>query len=257
MAMDEALAEKIAAINAEFYARVGASFDRTRQAPWEGWNRPVELAAEELGVSPRVLDLACGNLRFERFLAERGLSGEFLAVDISRELVDAGMTELEEGDAARIGFCELDIASALDTGSLGEELSFAAPFDLAVCFGFAHHLPLEKQREELLRSMLELTRAGGLVALSFWAFAEDAGLRTKAERTTTRACAHYGMGVLSDGDYFLDWQGSDIFRYCHSFTDAELDGLVAKLGGIAVERERFSADGRTGALNRYLVLERT
>ena len=93
---------KLNALTSDFYAREAASFSATRQAPWHGWEKAWELitapdaaqgpfpshAAVRDSLSSRaaripddyasnskdslaVLDLGCGNLRFERFLAER------------------------------------------------------------------------------------------------------------------------------------------------------------------------------------------
>ena len=83
--MDEALARTLIELDCAFYRAHAASFSATRQAPWPGWQRVADLAGNALapGSSPAVLDLACGNLRFERFLSERarGCAPVFFAVD--------------------------------------------------------------------------------------------------------------------------------------------------------------------------------
>lgn len=136
-------------------------------------------------------------------------------------------------------------------------LDSEAAFDLAVCFGFMHHLPSEAQRVRLLRAMVEGARPGALVAASFWQFAHDERLRAKAEEATARAQAAGVAGELATGDFLLGWQGDpQAFRFCHSFTEGEIDCVSAGLASLASEVERFSADGRNGRVNRYVVWRR-
>lgn len=97
---EEVLALRLCALTGEFYRANAESFSQTRQSPWQGWVRLLEvmgLAAEREPLC--VLDLACGNLRFERYLADalpnRMLSG--YAVDNCDPLVEAG--ERNESDA--------------------------------------------------------------------------------------------------------------------------------------------------------------
>ena len=58
-------------LNATFYHENSESFDRTRQSAWPGWERVVkELKSnDDLDVF-RLLDVACGNMRFEKYLLE-------------------------------------------------------------------------------------------------------------------------------------------------------------------------------------------
>ncbi|MFR2030779.1 MAG: hypothetical protein ACLS3M_04805, partial [Collinsella sp.] len=109
-----------------------ASFSDTRQAPWPGWVRTMDIALEQLDVATiehpvRVFDLACGNMRFENFaaggaLAAKGVDGanpsadascpfEFYGVDSCQDLaIDA------HGHALRIPnlhFQELDVLDVL------------------------------------------------------------------------------------------------------------------------------------------------
>ena len=84
----------------------------------------------------------------------------------------------------------------------------------------------------------------------------------KARETTADALARWPelAGQLGPGDAFLGWQGEEgVFRFCHVVDEAELDRLVAAamdaVPGVH-EVGRFSADGRTGELNRYTVLGR-
>ena len=186
---EEVLALRLCALTGEFYRANAESFSQTRQSPWQGWVRLLEVmearAAEQKPLC--VLDLACGNLRFERYLADalpnRMLSG--YAVDNCDPLVEAG--ERSESDAlSRMSFQNLDAIERLSAGCLRETLEAPdASCDLAVSFGFMHHVPLERWRVELLRALVAKVCPGGFVAVSFWRFLNSDKLARKAKETTS------------------------------------------------------------------------
>lgn len=250
--MDAQLARRLIACNNEFYRHHAASFSATRQAPWQGWARVAEAArklAEPSG-SLRVLDVACGNLRFERFLSERMPAAElsYLAVDSTPELA---------GDAPAPGgvrTCTVDVLEALLDGR--DPLDDAGAFDLAVCFGFFHHVPSVELRSALLDALARHTRAGGIIALSLWQFMDDPRLARKARAADDEMRERgFPVDALDPCDHFLGWQDSmQPVRYCHHFSEAEIDALGAHLARRGIrEIDRFSADGRSGTLNRYAI----
>ena len=239
--MDEAEARNLSKLTNEFYAHVADSFSATRQAPWPGWERVLASCAScNEGEKParegchtgpfRVLDLACGNLRFERFLSQRVPSMEAWAVDLCDELV--------RDRPPNVHYQHLDLArSPADVT--------APPCDLCVTFGFMHHLPTFEQRSAVLTALVDHTRLGGIVAASFWQFEHDPRLRAKATPLGER------------GDYLLGWQDqTEVARYCHSFDEGEIDALATTIAGRAHEVDRFWADGKSGRLNRYVVWQR-
>lgn len=267
--MERAFAQRLIELNNRFYRLNAPSFSRTRQAPWPGWERALEVAGEHLGHGQgdpdrplRVFDLACGNLRFEAFLAEetdRPL--ELYGVDSCDELAfdESGHADSVTGFMYR----KLDVLEALmDKSHSGAALLADVPAaDLSVCFGFMHHVPDVELRENVLRMLLARTRAGGIAAVSFWAFAEDPRLARKAVGATARAAKEppfegFSTRSFEPGDYLLDWQGAAPYRYCHSFGEDEISRLAEAVSGDADEVSRFSADGRAGNLNRYLILRR-
>lgn len=104
--------------------------------------------------------------------------------------------------------------------------------------------------------MAAKVRPGGFVIVSLWRFLENPLLARKAEATHERALAELGLPPLDAGDRLLGWRDEPgAYRYCHSFTDGEVDALAASVGRAATEVARFRADGRDGALNSYLVLQ--
>lgn len=255
---EEALALRLCALTGEFYRANAESFSQTRQSPWQGWVRLLEVVEAASGREPlRVLDLACGNLRFERYLADalpsRMLSG--YAVDNCDPLMEAG--ERNESDAlSRMSFQNLDAIERLSAGCLREALEAPdASCGLAVSFGFMHHVPLERWRVELLRALVAKVCPGGFVAVSFWRFLNSDKLARKAQETTSRARAELGIPELPPNDYLLGWQDTQgLYRYCHHFDEPEIERLLAMVTDSADLVSRFEADGKTGNLNEYVVL---
>ena len=264
-------ARELVALNTAFYADHAESFSATRSAPWEGWRRVLE-AARALGAidgrRPVVLDLACGNLRFERFLADE------LKPTVARVDAFDNCPDLAGGaDIPGATLHDVDILSQLmEMGREAPQQDEAAavvrtylsphtdPCDLAVCFGFMHHVPGADLRRRVVDELVARTRPGGVVAISLWRFMNDERLARKALAADAAASqsapwSGFDASELEPGDHFLGWQGEDgPLRYCHHFEEEEVDSLAARAD--AVEAARFSADGASGDLNRYLILRR-
>lgn len=219
-------ARALIALNNRFYEQNAATFSATRQAPWHGWADVLRIArghGVDIGGPCHVLDLAAGNLRFERFLVEEG-GGAQLAVTA----IDS-CPSLADGPAAAARGVRRVRLDVLDTLLGGRTLPAIEPADLAVCFGFMHHVPTTALRERVAGELVRATRAGGPIDLA----------------------------DLEPGDHLLGWQGAAIPpRYCHHAREDEVDDLARSVGGLAREISRFSADGPSGGLNRYLLLER-
>lgn len=207
-----------------------------------------------------VLDLACGNLRFEEFLAREFPHAlfRFNAVDTCQAL--ASPQALAQ---ANIRYREVDILQHALAGHCS--IDGVPTCDLAVCFGFMHHVPSHELRSAVLETLCAHTAPHGLIVVSFWQFMRDERLARKAMRAGALAAdasspfAALGTDTsqLEEHDHFLGWQTDPSpLRYCHHFPEAEIDELVASVGTIAREVARYSADGSSGTLNRYLVLEK-
>ena len=182
------------------------------------------------GRAPRA-DLACGNLRFERFLAGEfpKLDLRFLAVDSCAELactaaagdidctyrqIDVLQALLDCDENTHGSACP---AVAIAPGSARPAAAIApgnapAPeagptFDLCASFGFMHHVPGEHLRRRLLDRLLDRTSPGGLLAMSFWQFMSDDRLSRKADQAdrAMRAQGRIDMSMLDANDHFLGW----------------------------------------------------
>lgn len=244
-----------------------------------------------------VLDIACGNLRFEAFLANAypHIDWSFFAVDNCEPLVASGQEDI----AKKVHFTCEDIVSNLLEGLPAAEpanipaLAAATPFDLVVSFGFLHHIPSFDLRRQFLLEALSQVKPGGYLVVSFWQFLNDPAKRAKIEQTHVEALALFASGAetrtndrealdrgvgssssdnpnpsclkppaffagsLEPNDYFLGWKNEPgNYRYCHHFSNEEIDRIITALAPHATVIESFSADGKPGNLNRYVVFKR-
>ena len=285
--MDATTIDFLRQVNNDFYARCAPSFSASRNAPWVGWRSCLEAAQDcgavrlcdgpdvhlydrataqpgaiRKGAPVRVLDVACGNMRFAAFLREelRGRHIDYFAVDDCAGLVP----HLPEDEGFSTCFQNLDIIGELAVGVGLARAIDAEPCDLVGCFGFFHHVPSFELRVRLIDALLRKTASGGVVCASFWQFMGDEKFVKKAEAWNSNArgeLASAGLDVsqLETGDYFLGWQNEPgLWRYCHHFEELEIDALVAAAceEGKAREVARFSADGKSSAMNRYVVLQK-
>lgn len=251
--MERAVAMRLGRIDEDFYRTQAPSFSSTRQAPWPGWGRCVDVAAA-CAASLDVLDVACGNLRLARHLADArpGLRVSYLGIDSCPAL----LPEWRAPEGWTLRFRREDVVGELLRKDAGCPSSWGR-HGLVTCFGFLHHVPTHDARVRLLAWLVRATAPGGVCCVSLWRFAEERGIARRARRSTEEALADLGLSAadLDRGDYLMGWQNRPhVWRYCHAFDDAETDRLVEALAGVATVEDRFEADGRSGRLNGYLVL---
>ncbi len=311
--MSFSLAQRMIALNSSFYRTQAGDFSATRQSAWLGWERVLQLMLQrnpQLAgeCDPRlvsqhaphsttestshsttestshstathtpslsVVDIACGNQRFRRFVKEKFPHTQlsYVGVDNCRPLVEGcgageppmkgvGFGSLVEGEGSGDGssealsFVEFDVANTL----LKSTLHLAVPpADLAVSFGFMHHVPTFDARIRLLLSLLSLVHSRGLAVVTLWRFMDNPSLAVRARETTARGLRELDLSPqdLGSNDYLLGWQHqSGVFRYCHYVDDDEVRQLVNALPSTTLV-DTFVADGRDGRLNRYLVFMR-
>lgn len=250
-AITREVAQVLNGLNTRFYAEHAASFSATRHSSWSGWDAALD-AAGLVEAPRRVVDVACGNMRFADYLVERFPEGltAYIGVDNCIDLASSA-----EHHQSTLSFKECDII-----GCLIENIPLELPAgDLVVCSGFMHHVPGGDRRLRLLVELLQALEPGGTLVVSFWQFMADERLARKALALTPLALEELGLAAddLEPGDYVLGWQDSQSARrYCHSFTVDEVRAL-AHAARSQLERdfdfEFLEADGRSGRLNCYLV----
>ena len=284
--MDTKFAQMLCQLNNDFYRDQAVSFSDTRHAKWPGWERCLKAVSSVFldQSNSVVLDVACGNLRFEKFLAsqlsERQIQvwaldscDELLPQTCAETLVEkvnadtlskkerAHITEKTDavdapaapdvaGAHLQINYLHCDVMEAIGSS---KAFTYGIPqADISVSFGFMHHVPLPEWRVQLLNSLIEATKPGGFVCVSFWEFLADEGLAAKACKTHERALAELGpvwgfsSADFNDGDFLLGWRNTPgAYRYCHSFSTSEVDALIATISHRAECVARFRADCRT------------
>ncbi len=168
-----AVVQQLSTLTTKFYAREAASFSATRQAPWHGWEKAWKVVSEQrpacVTAPLTVLDLGCGNLRFERYLTERTRGPiAVCALDNCAALAEDGTAPLPE--RFTLEFHEADLVEhLLDSPTV--PLANSGTCDIAVAFGLMHHLPTFALRAGALRELLSALRPGGFAIASFWQFA--------------------------------------------------------------------------------------
>lgn len=255
--MDIQLIEKLRLINNEFYADNTESFSETRKNPWLGWERCAEhIAKRDISAlsqeNPfKVLDLAAGNLRFIKYLEDRfpDLAFDFYAIDNSDNLVPAHK---------RVNYQSLDILHALIKEENLSEIVDAPSCEVTASFGFMHHIPTQDLRAKVMDLLVDRCLPSGLVFISFWQFLSNPLIRSKIEAPHAKAVEKYNLSGLEENDFILGWKANDnVFRYCHNFSQADIDELVAHVSHKTELIDTFKADGKTNEMNSYVVLRAT
>ena len=232
--------QKCIDLTTEFYASVASSFSATREAPWDGWREALSNCNLQKNLT--VLDLACGNLRFEKFLIDEGYEIErAICLDNCPTLID----DLPEF----LDYREVDFFKK-GTGLFQK-------VDLTVCFGFMHHVPSFEKRLETLEFLVDSTNSNGYTIVSFWQFLNEGRLVLKSKKATSQVCKQHSIKFDDENDRFLHWQDDhSVARYCHNFSDDEISKLVDAVSDKTRTVNIFSEDGKLNNLNRYAVLQK-
>jgi SAM-dependent methyltransferase len=251
--MDHETQRLLGEINQRFYAERAVDFSATRDHFWPGWERLLPLLPQPAeGRGLRVLDVGCGNGRFGRFLHEHGVATErYVGLDASPTLLEHARASLPAQA------CELVQVDLL--GSQSEDALPRGPFELVVAFGLLHHVPAYASRRALLRRMLGRTAQDGLLVCTFWRFGDArrfASRHVPWQDYNDVAREPIDTSQLEEGDHLLGFGPSHgPPRYCHHCDDAEIDSLLEESDLEILAR--FDADGRSGDLNHYAVMQRT
>ncbi len=232
--MNSSTAERLLAINREFYDRFGDSFSATRQRLQPG----VTKILASIKGDDSVLDLGCGNGHFLRELRRRGHTGPLLGVDFSLPLLR--QAESTPG----VSFREADLTKL---SLISDQLSITENWSLITCFATLHHIPSIELRLDILRTVKKLLKPDGKYYLSNWQFLNSEKLRARIQ-----PWSRVGLSDddVDEGDYLLDWRsGGEGLRYAHQFSAEELLGLADQVQ-MKVEAG-FLSDGENGRLGLY------
>lgn len=242
MGMCSSTRQRLLELNRRFYQRHARRFDQSRQAPWPGWEKLL-LHLRGRWRHLQCLDLGCGNGRFAVFLAKHCPElAAFRGIDSSKDLLEVAKKAYPSGTWLHGDILE----TPWQTGQLKT--------NLIVLFGVLHHLPGFETRVALLQRCAQLLPVGGLLVYSHWRLDRDCRRNEKLRVAPEEA--GFDIDELEPGDQFLRWdQDAQVPRYCHFPSEEEILELVRQLDALRLV-DRFSADGKSGKDNDYLVLEK-
>jgi tRNA (uracil-5-)-methyltransferase TRM9 len=247
--MELSTAQQLAALNRRFYNEHAENFadSRPRLAPG------VQQVLVRVPAGARVLEVGCGDGKVGRALARAGVS-EYVGLDASRAMLQR---------AQRYTMNEAAVASVFRPPSFAFQLAdLTTPawpdavagqsFDWVLAFAVFHHLPGYDLRVGVLQRIAEHLAPGGRIAFSNWQLTRSARM---LQRVVPWSAAGLSDENVEPGDYLLSWERNDRhgLRYVHVIDGQEAHSLTAAAGLRILET--FSADGETGDLSEYCVLE--
>ncbi len=232
--------EALNQLNTLFYSQNAVSFGATRQLPWAGWQELIEYMPQK---PFDLLDIGCGNGRFEAFLRARQTKLSFyMGIDSSTELLEDARKQVET-EYQRV-FKQVDIVESKNW------LEMPKSFDVVVMLAVLHHLPSKQLRQDTLNRAAGLLKPGGILIMSLWHYDTDARFKHKI---IPWEALQIPQSELEPGDYLLSWNNEQSKkRYVHVFNKMEIEDLVQSSGLDLIKS--FNADGKNQQLNQYLVL---
>lgn len=244
--MDSLTAQRLLALNLQFYTEHGRDFSATRERLQTG----VMRALNSLRGDETILDLGCGNGELARALSRRGHRGSYLGLDFSLPLLnEAG----REPFTFPVQFAQTDITQLpVISNQLSATESWllnTGNWSLITAFAVLHHIPGFELRLNIISEIYNLLKPNGLFIHSNWQF-------LNSERLKSRIQAWNKIGLTAQdvdpNDYLLDWKrGGTGLRYVHHFNEAELVEL-AKAGEFEIV-ETFYSDGENKRLGLYQI----
>lgn len=242
------------AINRAFYAAIAPEWSQSRRHAWPGF---APLLERTLALAPsrsqlRVLDVGAGDGRFGAYLRQQPMAAkvDYLGLDASQALLSHATGR---GLGTNYRFVHADFVAEPGAAAIP-----AGPYELCVLLGVLHHVPSFARRLELLRALEDRLSPQGVCAFTVWRLDRDPRFeRRRLDFAEYNAHAERPIDLadLEPGDALVRWgAGSAPPRYCHFPSESELEALLAA-SRLRVHA-RFSADGKTGALNDYILTTR-
>ena len=237
--MNSVTAQRLIALNRQFYGDHGRDFSETRARLQPGVLRLLDT----LDKDEAILDLGCGNGELARTLSRRGHHGSYVGLDFSLPL-------LKEADrepfAFPVKFIEADVTRL---SVISDEILAIDEWSRVTAFAVLHHIPSLDLRLNIVSKVHDLLKKDGLFIHSNWQFLNSPRLKGRIQPWES-----IGLGPqdVDPNDYLLDWKrGSTGLRYVHHFDEQELAGLARAARFEIVET--FYSDGENKKLGLYQI----
>ena len=243
-------------INQDFYFRISKYWNNNDDSAWYGWRTLVEILKEnwEYKKEISILDLGCGNARFATFI-----QNSFPNIRINYVGIDTDPKFLANGEARnQKEFSSFQlIQKDLVKEGWQKELK-NKKFDLVVLFGILHHIPGNKNRQNLLNQASELLESNGQLVFSGWRFLDKERLKKRVipnnsiHQKHILTCHDLQKSDLEFGDYLLDWVKYEYsVRYAHYISESESIEISA-IAGLEI-KNHFIDDSLQRDQNNYWV----
>ena len=237
--MNPDVAARLIELNREFYTNFGDSFSATRHRIQPGVHRVLD----SLHGDENILDLGCGNGWFALELAKRSHRGSYLGLDFSLPLLRDAESLPKTFPSS---FKEIDLTQ-LSLNTL--DPSFSDNYSLITAFAVLHHIPSIELRLNILQTVHQLLKSGGLFIHSNWQFLNSEKFKSRIQDWSK---AGLSSEDVDSNDYLLDWRaGGEGLRYVHHYDENELSKL-AKAINLEIF-DVFYSDGKTRNLSLYQV----
>lgn len=234
--MTPEVAQKLLALNREFYGALAQPFAETRETPQPGFDR-LRTALPSLPCD--VLDVGCGNGRFGHYLQQHNVLNHYAGVDFSSELLAHAALRVP-GDYFQRDLSQLGCLDDL------------VQYDVVACLAVLQHIPGFENRLQLLREIKKRMGRDGRIFLSTWQF-----MNSQRQQRKLRDWSEIGLAAadVEPNDYLLTWQRDGFGLRFVCFVDENETAKLAEAAGLRILAQ-FYSDGKEGNLNLYTVLGR-
>ena len=243
MKMDTA--QRLLALNRQFYTTCAGAFARTRGVNQAGLLPSLPF----LPPTPIVLDLGCGQARLACWLANQRPSLTYIGLDASAGLLHAAARTVASLATVRAQLLLADVTEPDWPKAVLPLLPAGAAFDAVYALALLHHLPGFDLRATVLRQAARLLAPAGVLVVSYWQFLDEARWRQRQLPWETIGLT---AGEMDPGDALLDWRRDGHgLRYVHHVTPAEAANLAAA-ADLQVAAT-YHADGQSKHLNFFQI----
>jgi hypothetical protein len=167
----------------------------------------------------------------------------------SAGFMQADVTQLSAFRDQLSAFSDQFSAISDQFSAISNQRSVNGGWSVITAFAVLHHIPSRELRLDILDTVRQLLKPGGLFIHSNWQFLNSEKLKSRIQDWSK---AGLSADEVDPNDYLLDWRsGGRGLRYVHHFDEGELGGL-AKAAGFQI-KDAFYSDGETGNLALYQV----